>query len=84
MIMIQKAKAAFFVGDPAMGTDISADLLPMGSSYQLIPLFKQQFNFTLNAYVITRETADLLLSRSDVTLKQLQDSIALEKNRHRF
>ena len=77
MIMLQKARAVFFVADPAMGTDISADLLSMGSSYQLIPLFKQQiFNFTLNAYAISMETADILLSRSGVTLKQMQDSIA--------
>ena len=85
MIMLQKAKAVFFVADPALGTDISADLLSMGSSYQLIPLFKKQiFNFTLNAYAISMETADMLLSRSGVTLKQMQDSIANRGNRHRL
>ncbi|MBE0679751.1 MAG: hypothetical protein IH592_13395, partial [Bacteroidales bacterium] len=46
MIMLQKARAVFFVADPALGSDISANLLPMGSSYQLVPLFKTQlFNF---------------------------------------
>lgn len=77
MIMLQKAKAIFFVADPALGSDISADLLLMGSSYQLIPLFKRQmFNFTLNAYSISMETADMLLKSSGLTLKQMQDSIA--------
>jgi hypothetical protein len=77
MIMLQKAKAVLFVADPALGTDISSDLLSMGSSYQLVPLFKKQmFNFSLNAYAISAETADILLKRSGHTLKQLQDSIA--------
>ncbi len=77
MIMLQKAKAVLFVADPALGTEISADLLSMGSSYELVPLFKKQlFNFSLNAYAISTKTADILLSRSGLTLKQLQDSIA--------
>ncbi|MDX9772640.1 MAG: M28 family peptidase [Bacteroidales bacterium] len=77
MIMLQKAKAVLFVADPALGSDISADLLSMGSSYQLVPLFKKhQFNFSLSAYAISTETANLLLKRSGHTLKQLQDSIA--------
>lgn len=77
MIMLQKAKAVLFVADPALGTEISADLLSMGSSYELVPLFKKQlFNFSLNAYAISTETADILLSRSGLTLRQLQDSIA--------
>ncbi len=77
MIMLQKARAVFFVADPALGSDISANLLPMGSSYQLVPLFKTQlFNFALNAYAISTETADVLLRSSGVTLKQMQDSIA--------
>jgi len=77
MIMLQKAKAVLFVADPAIGSDISADLLSMGSSYQLVPLFKKhQFNFSLSAYAISTETANLLLKRSGHTLKQLQDSIA--------
>ncbi|MFZ2287961.1 MAG: M20/M25/M40 family metallo-hydrolase [Bacteroidales bacterium] len=77
MIMLQKAKAIFFVTDPALGNDVSANLLLMSSSYQLIPLFRSQlFNFTLNAYSISRETADILLRSSGVTLKQMQDSIA--------
>ncbi|MRR20109.1 M20/M25/M40 family metallo-hydrolase [bacterium] len=76
-IMLQKARAVLFVADPALGTDISADLLSMGTSYQLIPLFrKQMFSFSLNAYAISVETADMLLGRSGVTLKQMQDSIA--------
>lgn len=77
MIMLQKAKAVFFVADPALGSDISADLLSMGSSYQLVPLFRTQlFNFTINAYAISTETADMLLRSSGLTLKQMQDSIA--------
>jgi hypothetical protein len=77
LAMMQQAKAVFFVGDPALGTDISPDLIPMGSSYQLKPLFRKQFSFGLNAYIITREVADLMLSRANITLRQLQDSIAL-------
>ena len=34
MIMLQQAKAILFVADPALGTDISSDLLSMGSPYQ--------------------------------------------------
>ncbi len=77
MIMLQKARAVLFVADPALGDDISADLLSMGSSYQLVPLFRSQlYNFTLNAYAISTETADMLLKNSGLTLKQMQDSIA--------
>lgn len=77
MVMLQKAKAVFFVADPALGSDISSDMFSMGSSYQLIPLFRKQlFNFNLNAYAISTETADMLLKSSGLTLKQMQDSIA--------
>ena len=80
MIMLQKAKAVLFVADPALGSDISANLLSMGSSYNLVPLFKKQmFSFSLNAYAISAETADILLSRSGHTLRQLQDSIAASR-----
>lgn len=80
MIMLQKARAVFFVADPALGTDISADILSMGSSYHLVPLFKtQMFNFNLNAYSISTETADMILKRSGLTLKRLQDSIAMSR-----
>jgi hypothetical protein len=76
-IILQRAKAVFFVADPALGTDISADLLSMGSSYNLVPLFrKKMFSFSINAYAITHETADRMLSHAGVTLKDLQDSIA--------
>jgi hypothetical protein len=77
LIMLQQAKAIFFVGDPALGNDITSDLIPMGSSYQLKPLFKKQFSFDINAYVITREVADQMLGRANLTLKKLQDSIAM-------
>lgn len=77
MIMLQQAKAILFVADPALGNDISSDLLSMGSSYQLTPLFRKQiFSYSLNAYAITTETANQMLSRSGLTLKKLQDSIA--------
>ncbi len=80
MIMLQKAKAVFFVADPALGTDISSDLLSMGSSYNLVPLFKTQlYSFNLNAYSISMQTADMLLQGSGLTLKQLQDSIAMSR-----
>jgi hypothetical protein len=80
MIMLQKAKAVFFVADPALGSDISSDLISMGSSYQLIPLFmKQFFTLNLNAYAISTQTADLLLGRTGLTLKHIQDSIASSK-----
>jgi Zn-dependent M28 family amino/carboxypeptidase len=51
----------------------------MGNSYLLKPLFRKQFSFNLNAYVITREVADLMLGKANLTLKQLQDSIAIVK-----
>ncbi|TNF41260.1 MAG: M20/M25/M40 family metallo-hydrolase [Bacteroidetes bacterium] len=77
MIMLQQAKAVLFVADPALGTNISADLLSMGSSYQLTPLFrKQAFSFNINAYAITSEMADRMLSQAGMTLMKLQDSIA--------
>ena len=77
MIMLLQAKAILFVADPALGNDISSDLLSMGSSYQLTPLFrKQMFSFPLNAYAISTETADQMLNGSGLTLKKLQDSIA--------
>jgi len=77
MIMLQQAKAVLFVADPALGKDISADLMSMGSSYQLVPLFRKQvFNFSINAYAITMELADMMLSQSGLTLRELQDSIA--------
>lgn len=80
MLMLQKAKAIFYVADPALGSDISSSTLSMGSSYQLVPLFKTQaFNFNLNAYSITRETADMLLKNAGVTLAEMQDSIASSK-----
>lgn len=80
MIMMQKAKAILFVADPALGGNISSDLLSMGGSYQLTPLFRKQlFSFALNAYTITAATADLILGRSGLTLAQLQDSIAATK-----
>jgi len=79
-IMLQNAKAVFFVADPALGTDISADLLSMGGSYHLVPLFrKQMFFFNINAYAITHETVDRMLHNAGVTLKDLQDSIAASR-----
>jgi hypothetical protein len=78
MIMMQKAKAVLFVADPAIGCNISTDLLSIGGSYQLKPLFrKQPFSFALNAYTITSATADLMLARAGLTLGELQDSIAV-------
>ncbi len=79
LAMLQQVKAVFFVGDPALGDNISSDFIQMGSSYQLKPLFRKKFAFNLNAYVITREVADLMLGKANLTLKQLQDSIALVK-----
>lgn len=77
VILMQQARAVLFVADPALGSDLSGDFVSTGSSYQLVPLFKKQsFNFNLNAYAITVETADLLLSRAGVTLKHMQDTIA--------
>lgn len=77
LIMLQQARAILFVADPALGNDISSDLLSMGSSYQLTPLFRKQiFSYSLNAYAITTETANQMLSGSGLTLKKLQDSIA--------
>jgi hypothetical protein len=79
-IMLQNANAVFFVADPALGTDISADLLSMGSSYNLVPLFrKQMFFFNINAYAITHEAVDRMLRNAGVTLKDLQDSIATSR-----
>lgn len=80
MIMLQQAKAILFVADPALGSDISSDLLSMGSTYQLTPLFRKQvFSFSVNAYAITAETADRILGNTGLTLKKLQDSIAISR-----
>ncbi len=80
MIMLQQAKAILFVADPALGSDISSDLLSMGSTYQLTPLFRKQvFSFSVNAYAITTETADRILGNTGLTLKKLQDSIAISR-----
>lgn len=76
-ILLQQPKAILFVADPALGSDISSDLLSMGSPYQLTPLFrKQMFSFSLNAHAITIEMADRMLNRAGLTLKELQDSVA--------
>lgn len=76
-LLLQQAKAIIYVADPSLGTDVSSDLLTMGSGYQLTPLFRKQvFQLSLNAYAITTETADRMLSNSGLTLKKLQDSIA--------
>lgn len=78
MIMMQKAKAIFYVADPALGGDLPSDLLSMGGSYQLKPLFRKQlFSFSLNAYTISTATADIMLARAGLTLEKLQDSIAM-------
>ncbi len=45
--MLQQAKAILFVADPALGTDISSDLLSMGSPYQLTPLFRNRSSVSL-------------------------------------
>jgi hypothetical protein len=77
MIMLQQAKAVLFVADPALGKDISSDLMSMGSSYQLVPLFRKQiFTLPINVFAITTEMADRLLGQSGLTLRELQDSIA--------
>jgi len=77
MIMLLQARAIIFVADPALGNDISSDLLSMGSPYQLTPLFRKQiFSFSLNVYAITTGTADQMLGGSGLTLRKLQDSIA--------
>jgi len=79
-ILMQQAKAVLFVADPALEADLSDQLISFGSSYQLIPLFRKQFiSFDINAYAISKNTADLLLARAGLTLQNLQDSIALKK-----
>lgn len=81
MIMLQKAKAVLFVADPALGDHASSELLSMGGSYYLKPLFRKQlFSFALNAYSITSKTADFMLARAGLTLRQLQDSIAVTRS----
>jgi len=55
-------------------------MLEISGDYQMVPLFKSEmFEFSLNAYVITRETADMLLRVSGQTLASLQNKIASEK-----
>jgi hypothetical protein len=79
-IMMQQAKAVLFVADPALENDLSDNSISFGSSYQLIPLFRKQLvNFDINAYAISKNTANLLLARAGLTLQHLQDSIALWK-----
>ncbi len=76
-LMLQQARAIVYVADPASGEEASASLLAMGSTYQLIPLFrKQQFIFSANVFAVTSATANAMLSNARVTLRQLQDSIA--------
>lgn len=79
MILMQRAKAILFVSDPAQGDKSVAGNLVINSSYQVTPLFKKQFSFTLNAYIVTGETADKLLKASGQTLKSLQAKIAETK-----
>lgn len=80
LLMLQKAKAIFFVADPALGSDISSNILAMGSTYTLVPLFKSNsLSLSFNAFVITKQTADMLLENSGLTLAKLQDSIAMLK-----
>jgi hypothetical protein len=79
MIMMQRAKAILFVSDPAQGDETVTGRLAISSSYQVVPLFKKQFSFTLNAYIVTREAADQLLKSSGQTLKSLQAKIAETK-----
>lgn len=79
MIMMQRAKAILFVSDPAQGDETGAGSLALSGSYQVVPLFKKQFSFTLNAYIVTRETADMLLKASGQTLESLQARIAETK-----
>ncbi len=52
MILMQRAKAILFVSDPAMADETVAGNLAMNSSYSVVPLFKKQFSFTLNAYIV--------------------------------
>ncbi len=76
-MMLQQAKAILYVPDPALGSDFSPDMMSMGGSNSLIPLFKKQlFSLNINAYMITREAADMMLGRANLTLAKLQDSIA--------
>ena len=76
-MMLQQAKAIFYVADPALGSDFSSAIISMGGSNSLVPLFKKQFfSFNINAYKITREAADMMLGRANLTLAKLQDSIA--------
>jgi Zn-dependent M28 family amino/carboxypeptidase len=79
-ILMQQAKAVLFVADPALGADLADHMISFGSAYQLIPLFRKQFvSFDINAYAISKNTANLLLARAGLTLQHLQDSIAIEK-----
>ena len=84
MILMQRAKAILFVSDPAQGDETSARSLAISNSYQVVPLFKKQFSFSINAYIVTWEAADMLLKSSGQTLKSLQAKIAETKKPSSF
>mgnify|MGYP001378634137 CR=1 FL=1 len=79
MLLMQRAKAILYVADPALEKEITTDDMAFGQSYQVMPLFRKPFGFNINAYVISRETADKLLQSSGKTLALLQKTIALTK-----
>jgi len=79
MILMQRAKAILFVADPGLESETGAEKLALTQSYQVVPLFKKQFSFSFNAYIVTRETVDMLLKPSGQTLESLQKKIAVTK-----
>lgn len=79
MLLFSRPKAILYVSDPLLKED-AGTVLPVQNTYQLKPLFRSLgFNFSLNAYMINRETADMLLKQSGETLTTLQAKISSTK-----
>jgi hypothetical protein len=79
-LLMQNPKAILYVADPAYGDKPFKGSLGYSESDKLVPLFKSQsFNYSVNVYVISRETADNILASAGTSLSALQEKIASTK-----
>lgn len=79
-LIFLQPKAIVYVTDPALPSEDGIGVLPVSSSYQLVPLFKNpMFNIALNIYTVSRETAEKMLASSGHTLAELQNIISVTK-----
>ena len=85
MLIFSQPKAILYVTDPSLETENGLNDLRATGDYQLVPLFKtEMFDFSLNVYMISRETANALLLKSGQTLNSLQGKIAESKKPSSF